>query len=338
MLLMQCILTCLILLTPFFVGFLYKKENPAEAYLYGQVLLWAVFQLLAVPIVFFRLPFNALCAAYAVLLVVLTAWGARSLLLSGNMRRKIKIETPYSQYLPFLLALCVILFQASLYVVGMHLDEDDSRFIVEANDAITKNTMYLHNPATGEYIGRFVGEMKKDIFSPWAMYIAALSRLTMLKPAVFAHTVYAPVLLLLSYIIYVLIGRQLFNGRFEQGVFVLAVSVINMFFVGSAYSQAAFSLIRIWQGKAAIAAIMIPLFLLLLLELQEKDSVANWLWLATAACAACLFSGMGVALSAIMVAVYGGYAVIRGRFRRFPLLLLAMLPPAVFGLLYFWWR
>ena len=111
-----------------------------------------------------------------------------------------------------------------------------------------------------------------------------------------------------------------------------------MFFVGEAYSQATFSLIRIWQGKAAIAAIMIPLFLLLLLELQEKDSVANWLWLATAACAACLFSGMGVALSAIMVAIYGGYAMLSGRFRRFPLFLFAILPPAVFGLLYFWWR
>ncbi len=334
----QCILTGLVLLTPFFVGCPFKKNTIPEAYLYGQVLLWALFQLLAVPMVFFRLPFNALFTAYAIVLTALTAWGVRSCIRKNKVPRQSKPEKPYLQYLPLLLAICVVLFQASVYCLGMHLDEDDSRFIVEANDAITKNTMYLHNPATGEYIGRFVGEMKKDIFSPWAMYIATLSRLTMLHPAVFARTVYAPVLLALSYTVYWLIGKRLFSRTFERGVFLLSVSVISMFFVGEAYSQAAFSLIRIWQGKAAVAAVMVPLSLLMMLELEEDDGRANWLWLGTAGCAACLFSGMGVAFSAILITAYGGYAVLHGRFRRLPWLLFALLPSAACGLLYFQWR
>ena len=65
--------------------------------------------------------------------------------------------------------LLVIAGQMCVYIFGMHLDEDDARWIAEANDALVKNKMLLHNPATGEYIGRFVGEMIKDVFSPWSI-------------------------------------------------------------------------------------------------------------------------------------------------------------------------
>ena len=334
----QCILTALIILSPFFVGSLLRRGSVVEAWLFGQVFLWAVFQLLAVPMVWFRLPFRALCASYALVLAGLTGCGVWRLVRTDTGLFASRPERPFLHFLPLAIAICVIAFQVVIYAAGMHLDEDDSRFIVEANDAIAKNTMYLHNPANGEYIGRFVGEMKKDIFSPWAMYLATLSVLTMLRPAVFAHSVYAPVLLLLSYAAYYLIGRRLFRGVAERGIFLLMVSVMNMFFTGDGGTQSAFSLIRIWQGKAVVAAVMIPFFMLLLLELQEQDRPEPWLWLCAAGCGSCLLSGMGTAFSAILIAVFGGYAALRGRFRRLPLLLLALLPSAVFGLLYFWWR
>ena len=338
MLILQCILTVLVFLTPYFAGVPFKRGSVPETYLYGQVLLWAVFQLLAVPMIFFRLSFNTLWITYAFVLTALTAFGIRRYVRAGARLPGIKPEKPFAQYVPLALALCVILFQVFMYVAGMHLDEDDSRFIAEANDAITHNTMYLHNPATGEYIGRFAGEMQKDRFSPWEMYLATLSRLTMLRPAVLAHTVYAPVLLLLSYAVYAQIGKRLFQGRFEQGAFLLSVSVVNLFFTGYAYSQPAFSLTRIWQGKGGVGAVAIPLFLLFLLELEKDDCSGNWMWLGAAGCATSLFSGMGVAFSAILILVYGGYAVIRSRFRRLPQFLASLLPSAVFGLLYLWWR
>ena len=332
MIVLQVFLTTVVLLLPFFVGFFLNKKTFSEAYLYGQVAMWGLFELIAVPMVYFRASFNALFIVYTCAILVPVAFGVRKMFL---FLRKGEIAKPKIQFnLFFALAALLILYQAGIYIFGVHLDEDDARWIAEANDALVKNRMLLHNPATGEYIGRFVGEMVKDVFSPWSMYVAVLGRLTQVPPVVIAHTVYAPVLLLLSYSVYNRIGKNLFKGKTEQGIFLLMVAVINLFMAGNVYTQSVFTLTRIWQGKAVVAAVMIPLFLLLLLEIEKENTVSNWLWLVCGGAAACLFSGMGIAIAVILIAVYGGYAVVCRRWKRIPLFLLALAIPVTYGLLY----
>lgn len=243
-----------------------------------------------------------------------------------------------------------------VYIFGMHLDEDDARWIAEANDALVKNRMLLHNPATGEYIGRFVGEMVKDVFSPWAMYLAWLSRATGIRAVVIAHTVYPPILLGLSYSAYYEIGAQLFEGQkryHERGIFLLMVSVINLFFAGNVYTQSVFTLTRIWQGKAVVAAVMIPAIMVVMLRVQRLTSVgfgslADWLLLAVEGVCCCLFSGMGIAIGLLMIGLYGGYAVARmlvaswnrkyrqGCAARIGLWIASLAPGIAFGLGYLW--
>ena len=204
-----------------------------------------------------------------------------------------------------------------VYIFGMHLDEDDARWIAEANDALIKNRMLLHNPATGEYIGRFVGEMIKDVFSPWSIYLAWLSRATGIKAVVIAHTIYPPLLLGLSYSAYYEIGTQLFEGekkRHERGIFLLMVSVINLFMAGNVYTQSVFTLTRIWQGKAVVAAVMIPAILAIILRVQQttpqaEGSIRDWILLIVVGVSCCLFSGMGIAIGLLLLAIYGLYVV-----------------------------
>ena len=330
MILIQCVLALVVFSAPLWVGYAFRRKTVGGAYLYGQVSLWALFQIVAVPMIHLRLPFSALWISFSVI--------AAGLVVLGFCRRVnpgIRFQNPWYQYIPFILALLVILGQMGMYIFGMHLDEDDARWIAEANDALTKNMMYLHNPATGEYLGRFVGDLQKDVFSPWGMYIAVISRVTFIRPAVIAHTIYAPILLMLSYLVYDQIGKRLFKGTMERGIFLLMIAVVCLFMAGNVYTQAVFALTRIWQGKAVVAAVMIPLFLLLLLQIEDEDMHENWLWLATGGCACCLFSGMGIAISLIMIAVYGTYAVICKRFRRIPYLLVALLPSVLFGFFYF---
>ncbi len=334
MIAIQCVLTVIVFSLPLWAGFVFRRKSVAESYLYGQVFLWAAFQVIAVPMIHLRLPFTALWITYAAFLAGMAVWG---FLRFRKREEKLfrRPQEPWTRYVPLILACVLILWQMCVYIFGMHLDEDDARWIAEANDALVKDKMYLHNPATGEYIGRFVGEMQKDVFSPWGMYVAVLSRLTLVGPAVIAHTIYPPILLMMAYVVYHRIGQRLFKGTFERGLFLLMVSLIMLFMGGNEYTQAVFTLTRIWQGKAIVAAIMIPLFLMLLLEMENEDVPGNWLWMAAAGCACCLFSGMGIAISLIVIAVYGGYAVICKRFRRVPYLLLALLPSLLFGLFYF---
>ena len=266
--------------------------------------------MVAVPCINFRTTFNTLFWIYTAVVVVLIGCGMWALQ-SGAGIRKHRTGSWRRWFSPFLIiALLVIAGQMCVYIFGMHLDEDDARWIAEANDALVKNRMLLHNPATGEYIGRFVGEMVKDVFSPWAMYLAWLSRATGIRAVVIAHTVYPPILLGLSYSAYYEIGCQLFKGKHERGIFLLMVSVINLFFAGNVYTQSVFTLTRIWQGKAAVAAVMIPSILAIILRVQYRDEIRDWMLLITAGISCCLFSGMGIAIGFLLLAIYGLYVVV----------------------------
>ena len=335
MIILRCIMVLIVLLIPLFIGTYCNKDSLAGTYLYGQLILWALFQLIAVPVIQLRLSFNVLFGIYLCCVV--------TLVIIACIKNRIIIKSLFNIdssciNAVLILAIVVILLQMCMYIFGQHLDEDDARWIAEANDALVKGRMYLYNPATGDYIGSFRGEMVKDVFSPWAMYIACMSRLTCLSPAIIAHTVYAPLLLALSYMVYNEMSKLLFRGKIEQGIFLLAVAVINLFFNGNVFTQSVFSMVRVWQGKAVVGTVIIPAIFMEFLVIQEEDALKNWMLLSVTGCAACLFSGMGMAISLIMIGVYGLYAIICGRWRHVGYWLLAMAPSVVYGLLYYMLR
>ena len=372
MFVISVVLGIIVLILPFFVGSVFDSKSVGFTYLFGQISMWALFQIIAVPMVYFRANFSLLFWVYTAAMILLIAW-AIWLYRKKDFHKPFEIKTGVTRFfrdfrkkenllfsIILIAALLVIAYQCCVYIFGMHLDEDDARWIAEANDALVKNKMLLHNPATGEYIGRFVGEMVKDVFSPWAFYIAWMSRLTAIKAVVIAHTVYPPVLLILSYCAYWEIGKQLFKGKQERAIFLLMVSVINLFFAGNPYTQSVFSLTRIWQGKAVIAAVIIPsLFLVCLMlwnsnkkavhagndsKVQNSEgtgtrlqsSLLEWITLAVTGCASCLFSGMGIAISILMISVYGIYAVIITKaWKMIPLWIVSVGIPIIYGYGYY---
>lgn len=317
------ILMCVIVFAlPLVAGCVFHSKSLPFTYLCGQLLLWAVFQMIAVPCAFFRTTFSMLFWLYTAAVILLVVWGVWALkvrLASGKHK-----PGQWKKWLsPFLIiALIVIAGQMCVYIFGMHLDEDDARWIAEANDALVKNRMLLHNPATGGYIGRFAGEMIKDVFSPWSMYLAWLSRMTGIRAVIIAHTIYPPILLGLSYSAYYEVGCQLFADKrgakrkvHERGIFLLMVSIINLFMAGNVYTQSVFTLTRIWQGKAVVAALMIPTILAIILRVQNSTrqrvgSIRDWILLIVVGVSCCLFSGMGTAVGLLLLAIYGLYVVV----------------------------
>ena len=323
---LQIVLGVIILFVPLFAGSVFKEKSVLYTYLLGQILLWACFQVIAVPLIHIRAPFHTLAIAYIGCMIALSAFGLKARWGTRFQREKLNI---------FFVAACIIvLYQMGIYIFGQHLDEDDARWIAEANDALGKNRMLLYNPSTGEYIGRFIGEMQKDVYSPWSMYVATISFCTGISPALIAHTVYAPVLLFLSYCAYKEIGSLLFQERAEQGIFLLSVSIINMFFAGNTYTQSVFALTRIWQGKAVVAAVMIPSILMLFLQLRSVPNGKNWFVLGISGIACCLFSGMGIAIGLIMISLLGAYILFCNKFAGFQYYMLVIISPLVYGFCY----
>jgi len=298
-----------------------------KSWIFGQMLLFATFQLLAVPMIILRWNFYTLFWSYLGIIILLFSIGCWRL---KKIRIHFRINLKNYSWLSILLmivAAALILCQSGIYFFGIHLDEDDARWLAEANDALEYGHMMTTNFYTGEFTGQFF--MLKDVTSPWPLFFAILSRILCTRVSIVAHTLYPTVELLLMYTVYYLIAKELFKKSEARISFVLIASVINYFFGGTVYTQSVFSLIRIWQGKATVAAVIIPLLLYLFICINKKNKTEDWAAVTITGCAACLMSGMGISLSFIMIAVYGAYHIIVfQRWRQVPLWIVSMIPSA----------
>ena len=65
---------------------------------------------------------------------------------------------------------------------------DDARYVSEEVSAVVHDTLLVDDPITDEYMYWDVGEVRKDVTSPWTMYVAMCCKITGIAPAVFSHT------------------------------------------------------------------------------------------------------------------------------------------------------
>ena len=87
-----------------------------------------------------------------------------------------------------ILAAALILLQAWIPYHYQHIDDDDARYVSEEVSAVVHDTLLVDDPITDEYMYWDVGEVRKDVTSPWTMYVAMCCKITGIAPAVFSHT------------------------------------------------------------------------------------------------------------------------------------------------------
>ena len=305
-----------------------------QSWIMGHMMTYAILQVLAVPMILTFQSFNTLFWSYLALLAVV--FGIACWKLKGHkIRLNIQKETWHWLVIVILIiTVLLIVWQSCTYFFAMHLDEDDARWLAEANDALEYWDMMTRDFDNGNLLGGF--SMAEDVSSPWPMMYAVSSRVLFTRNAVFAHTLYPPVAILMMYGIYWLIGRELFVKLDARLTFLLCTVILVLFYGGGGYSQGAFSLIRIWQGKASVAALVIPVLLYLFIRLNKENRSVDWIKVLLTACAACLMSGMGIFIAAIMIGVYGLYNIIAYRHWKRILLWLASLLPSVLSFLLYY--
>ncbi|MCF0146267.1 MAG: hypothetical protein HUJ73_06740 [Eubacterium sp.] len=336
----------------------------------GTVVLWAVFEVLAVPLILKEASFSVLrvlwlavaagiCVLLIVTVLILKKRGARTtvpapagnvfglnggkITSNGPSSASVSVSEPerkpgspdFVTLLILILLAVPVLLQCMQYINGMHIDWDDTRFVAHAVETWSHGTMLTVNPATGAYAGLNYGDVAKDIVAPWPVYLALGGWMTGIHPAVFAHTVLPPVYLLLMYAAYWLIGRTLFSGSLNKSLlFTALIAFVMLFFGGNTRSAADFTLVRIWQGKAVLAAIGIPLLFLVFLLIANGKRHLAWLLLPlNLGC--CMVSSMSVVLIGVAMGILALYLLICARtWRLLPPLLAGGLPTVVMGLVY----
>lgn len=278
----------------------------------GYAALFALTELIFVPLILIRAPFHTAVYVLAAVLGVLT-------LVSAVRRRQVLARTVlggvralYGQPPVMYAAAALILLQMGVYVFFMATDLDDAYYVAAATTALSEDTMYLNSPYTG------VAQSALDaryVLSPMPMLTAFLAKCSGIHAATVAHTVFPVFLVGLAYAVYDLLARQLFHGRKDSaGMFLALLSLIHISSYYSVYTQGTFLLIRIWQGKAVLAAVLLPFLFYRCLRLFDgQGGKAEWALLVLGVLACCMVSSMGIVLAPVMFSIFAVLLVVLQR-------------------------
>ena len=185
-----------------------------------------------------------------------------------------------------------------------HMDADDAFYVAQATTDVQTDTIFEVIPYTGL---KYYGLPSRYVLSPFPVFLAVVSQLSMgLHPAIMAHMIFPAVFLLAVYCVQYLLGKKWFaDDRRGQGMYLFLVACIASFSAYSVYNAGSFQMVRLWQGKAVLASVFLPLlFYLCQSILMEKKAEYPWLLLAMADLSCCLLSSMGIILGTLMLGVF----------------------------------
>ena len=327
-------------IVPFLSGTLLTKrvkkdeENILLNWVAGFIGLMALAQLLIVPATYLELSFQTVMIAFYVISAATAFLG-----LVQNAKRVGKMLTQWMHSLkktPLIVwgAVLLVLLQAYIYVRYVHYDADDAFYVATATTTVENNSLYQISPYSGREYPKFPA---RYVLSPFPVFIAILSRCGMIHPAIVAHTVLPPVLLIFAYAVYALVGMKLFdNDREKTGWMVVFTGLFLAYSGFTTSTQGSLTLLRIWQGKGFLAAALLPMvFYMFLRFLKEEETKADYILLFCLMMACCLATSMGVMLGAILLGCAGLVLVFYRKSLRLLLkLLICAAPNLLFAVVY----
>lgn len=345
------ILGFLILLTavPFAAGGIFAGlhrdfSDPILRWIGGQICLWAGFQIICVPFILWEKDFDNVIAVFCAYTVVMTLAGA----ILGRKGRTVKLSRVQSDIgkrdrvsaALWCLAAGLLLLQLALACVLAYEEGDDAFYVATSTITVNSNTMYRKLP----YTGGSTGLDARHGLAPFPIWIAWLAAITRIPAVTIAQVALPVVLIVMSYGIYLLLGRMLFGRDARRlPLFMTLLECLVIFGGYSPYSAENFLLVRTAQGKAVLANIVIPFLFLLcfrILEEVEKDGKVKpvyWVMAALTTIVGCLCSTQGALLTCMLLGIVGTCAAVG--YRKWKLLLPmagCCVFPVLTAFLFFW--
>ena len=243
----------------------------------------------------------------------------------------------------WMLFVITLLFQLYMSFRLAYADGDDSYYISISTAANLGGSMYQLDPYTGVPTTLDV----RHGLAPFPIWVSFITLKAGVNTAVAAHSFIPLVLIPLTYVIYLEIGKSLLRGNRFSGanalasekclsgkhawasekclsgekylpIFMIFVSLLQIFGNYSIYPASTFLLTRTRQGKAALGNVILPFLVLLMLKLAKRvgmtenaASKQDVFWLFTTVLAGCLCStmagfltGMLIMLAMLLLAVF----------------------------------
>lgn len=297
------------------------ERTVLKSFVIGNISIWALFQIITVPLVLTKGSFTMVIVLVNLVLFGICTWVIYDELFLKKRKnlhwKKWVKRLPYVSFsemvsLSVMEIMLVTLMFAIIFL--QHTDADDSRFVVNAVEMVRTDRLLLTDPITGQELETWIGELVKDVTSPWAAYIAYCAKMTGISVVITAHSVLPVSLILCSMTVFWLTSKEFFKEDItNRSIFMCFVILLNVYGYFSRNSAEVVRLIRIWQGKASVAGIAIPAMFLICMWLYENEKkYGYYMLLLFLNLGMCLMSGMGIIIGAIMLGSTGGiYGIVK---------------------------
>ena len=315
-----------------FAGVDKPHKNIVFLWISGQILLWAGFQVICVPVILTEGRLEKVVLWYGVYITGLLVVSAVLWFRNHKGPKAVWTQKPDREaVILWVIFGVLLLLQLVLAVVMVYNDGDDAYYVAISTAAQESGKMYQKLPYTGMSTELDV----RHGLAPFPIWIAWLSQMTGIATVAVAKTLLPVALISMTYGVFYLIGsRGLSQGK-NLPLFLICTEVLVLFGDYSFYTVENFMIARSRQGKAALGSILIPMifFLLLLLfrRLQEKQkiTVGFWILLTAVMTSCCLASTMGALLACMLVGVAGICGAISYQNRKLLLPLAACCVPCI---------
>ncbi len=294
-----------------------RKVSILENYIWGNIFLWAVFQLLSVPMGMLKVKFSVLTVVFSTIImacIIIIIWSYRK---SFNICLYKIRKFGWGEVLVAVLVLVQVLFLVFRAVYDM--GADDAVYVVTSLDAVERDAIATINPYTGQETGASI----KILLTSWNYYISFLGKISGIPVAVIAHTFLPIALIPIAYMVYGLLAKFMYNDNRKRCIsFLLWVNLIIIFGAYSMYTLTFRLDICVWQGKAVMATIMLP-FLFYYLFITQRYGKKEFVSLLLIMVATWAMSLMGVGLSIVIVIICFAVKYKKGDLKKLFSLLLA---------------
>lgn len=277
-----------------------------EKWNFGMVFMYAIFEVLVLAGTFGRISLRKVSVIYILVLLVVIIVGIALKLRHKDKKQQFSLHISKDKWALILMALVLfgIVYQMIFVCRNMHIDEDDAYYVGMAVTSYYSNTISVNHPYLGTAVE--LKQMANYVLSPYPVYCAMWSQLLDLHPAILMRSILPAVNIAWAYVVYYLLTGTLFQKFEQQMEFMAFVVLANFFGAYSGVASSMFLLVRIWQGKAVIAAVFIPMLWYIWMRIRKQSEKKElWIMMFFAVIGACLCSSMAMFLCPILLGAFG---------------------------------
>ncbi len=278
----------------------------------GFVLLLCVFHLTSLPFMYNDWPFTTLYSIFLCdLIAIIIAY-----LIVSIVKKRIPLQedleglriaimdiakTRWWHFIIWAAVIALIVWHIATVIMHISYNYDDNFYVSESLTILSRNRLMTTLPSCGIEGSIFPATY---LLVSWETFLAALSKFFLVSPAVLCHSLLPAFLIPLHYMAFYLAGREF--SRRKDAVFLFFVILLNFACGPSTYNQGAFLTLRIWQGKAVLVNILLPLMLYLFLRITKtkKLELRNIFFLFTVLLASQAATTVGTYLAPVLFGVY----------------------------------